>query len=140
MSRAHPWKRIKGWYLTSKILRSGFMLGTVVAKKQPKTVRVAVYRVLKHKKYGTTNTRRTVLMVHDELNEANMGDYVILQQCKPYSKMKRWKIYDIATEYSPSRYLTENPEVAEKIELYNKEDVEIETLTKFNLNKKERKF
>jgi ribosomal protein S17 len=62
-----------------KTEKMGYMLGIVVAKRQPKTLRVAVDRRIRDTKYGVWRTRRTLFMVHDELEECVYGDVVIIK-------------------------------------------------------------
>lgn len=65
-----------------KVEKQGYILGVVLAKRQPKTLRVAVDRRVYDSKYGNWKTRRTLLMVHDELEECVYGDVVIVKvQC-----------------------------------------------------------
>eukprot|EP01121_Diplochlamys_sp_Union-15-3_P004145 TRINITY_DN14125_c0_g1_i1.p1 TRINITY_DN14125_c0_g1~~TRINITY_DN14125_c0_g1_i1.p1 ORF type:complete len:164 (-),score=26.44 TRINITY_DN14125_c0_g1_i1:37-528(-) len=93
-----------------QIFKSGFAEATVIAKKMPKTVMCAIKRRVTNQKYGAVRTCRSVLMVHDEINETVPGDRVLLKQCRPRSKRKHWMIYDIIQKYKPVEFLKKNPE------------------------------
>ena len=67
-------------------------VGVVESDKRDKTIRVVMAYTLKHPKYGKYMRRRTKLHVHDETNEAKVGDTVEIMECRPYSKTKRWRL------------------------------------------------
>jgi len=69
--------------------------GVVVSKSGDKSIKVAVDYKVKHPKYGKYIKRRTKLGVHDEHNQAGVGDLVEISQCKPYSKSKSWRLVGI---------------------------------------------
>lgn len=66
--------------------------GLVVSNKMDKTVVVEVRRSVRHALYGRTVTRRKRYKAHDEHNECNVGDRVELQETRPLSKEKRWRV------------------------------------------------
>jgi small subunit ribosomal protein S17 len=66
--------------------RDGFVEGT----GRDKTIKVGIHYLVKHPKYGKYIRRRTVLHVHDERNEAKVGDRVEIAECRPISKTKSW--------------------------------------------------
>ena len=66
--------------------------GIVTSDKRDKTLRVEVTRLFRHPKYGKIVRGRTVCHVHDEHNEAHEGDTVEIEESRPYSKQKRWKL------------------------------------------------
>lgn len=68
--------------------------GTVVSTAQ-KTLTVAIYRTEKHKKYGKYVQRRSKVYAHDEKGEANPGDVVRVIECRPMSKLKRFRLAGI---------------------------------------------
>lgn len=70
----------------------GTRIGVVESAKTDKTRKVVVSYRAKHPKYGKFVSRRTVLAVHDENNESNLGDRVEIAQCRPMSKTKRWRL------------------------------------------------
>nr|YP_010850872.1 ribosomal protein S17 [Lophurella mutabilis]WGH13651.1 ribosomal protein S17 [Lophurella mutabilis] len=66
--------------------------GTVVSNKMNKTVMVIVKKPVAHKKYGKIINRTNKYYVDDPLNECNIGDRVRIQETRPLSKNKCWKI------------------------------------------------
>ena len=74
--------------------------GRVVSDKMDKTITVAIERRLMHPLYGKTMRRTTKVRAHDENNECRTGDTVVLTQCRPLSKSKRWKLVKVVNENS----------------------------------------
>ena len=70
--------------------------GRVVKDSCDKTVSVLVNYLTKHPKYGKYIRRRTKLLVHDERNEAKVGDVVEIAECRPISKTKSWGLVRVA--------------------------------------------
>jgi small subunit ribosomal protein S17 len=66
--------------------------GIVTSNKMNKTVTVLVERRLKHPLYGKYITRSKKYHAHDEKNELSIGDLVVIEECKPISKTKTWKV------------------------------------------------
>ena len=66
--------------------------GTVVSDKMSKTVTVRVDRTVLHPKYHKRYTRSTKMKAHDEKGEYHMGDPVVIEECKPISRDKRWRV------------------------------------------------
>jgi len=64
----------------------------VIGRGSDKTIRVAVGYTVKHPKYGKYIRRRTRLAVHDEHNQAGVGDLVGISECRPRSKTKSWRL------------------------------------------------
>lgn len=71
-------------------------LGTVVSDKMDKTIVVAVATKVRHPLYGKTVNKTTKFKAHDENNEANIGDKVVIMETRPLSKDKRWRLVEIA--------------------------------------------
>ena len=69
--------------------------GTVVSTKAQKTLIVAIYRTERHAKYGKYVQRRSKVYAHDEKGEANPGDVVRVIECRPMSKLKRFRLAGI---------------------------------------------
>jgi len=65
--------------------------GRVVSDKMDKTVTVVVERRVKHPIYGKFVRRSTKVHAHDENNECQIGDVVVVEQCRPMSKSKSWR-------------------------------------------------
>jgi small subunit ribosomal protein S17 len=70
-------------------------VGTVVSNRMHKTAVVAVRRRVQHAKYKKVLTRRTRYKVHDERNECEIGDTVLITECRPLSRDKRWRLSKI---------------------------------------------
>ncbi len=68
------------------------LVGEVVSDAMEKTIRVLISRLVKHQIYGKYIKRRTCLHVHDESNEARLGDTVAIVSCRKVSKLKSWKL------------------------------------------------
>ncbi|WP_271271943.1 30S ribosomal protein S17 [Aliamphritea hakodatensis] len=75
--------------------RTRTVVGKVVSNKADKTITVLVERKEKHPIYGKFVTRSTKLHAHDEQNECNMGDTVVIAESRPYSKSKSWTLVKI---------------------------------------------
>jgi small subunit ribosomal protein S17 len=69
--------------------------GVVVSDVQDKTIVVRVERRTTHPLYGKTVTRSKKYHVHDEANEAGVGDTVRIAETRPISKLKRWRLAGI---------------------------------------------
>lgn len=68
--------------------------GRVVSNKMDKTVVVAVERTVKHEKYRKYVTRTKTFQAHDEANACQVDDIVIIQECRPLSRHKRWTVVE----------------------------------------------
>jgi len=69
--------------------------GTVLSSAMDKTAVVVVVDRVRHRRYNKTVQRTTKLFVHDETNDLNVGDKVRVQETRPLSKNKRWRILDV---------------------------------------------
>ena len=69
--------------------------GVVVSDAQDKTVVVVTVDRVRHRRYGKTVQRTKRLHVHDEDNQLRMGDRVRVQEVRPLSKLKRWRLLEI---------------------------------------------
>jgi small subunit ribosomal protein S17 len=69
--------------------------GVVVSAGMDKTIVVSVQRLLKHSVFGKTIRKSKKLYVHDEENKAGKGDKVLVMECRPLSKSKRWRLVEI---------------------------------------------
>ncbi|KUJ98140.1 MAG: 30S ribosomal protein S17 [Thermodesulfobacterium sp. 37_54] len=70
-------------------------IGTVVSDKMDKTVVVMVETLVKHPLYGKYIKRRKKYMAHDENNECKIGDKVLIEETRPLSRRKRWRVREI---------------------------------------------
>ena len=69
--------------------------GTVVSNHMDKTLVVAVVERVRHSRYAKTVLRTKRLYVHDEANDAGVGDRVRVAETRPLSKLKRWRLVEI---------------------------------------------
>ena len=69
--------------------------GLVVSSKRDKTITVMVERKVKHPLYKKILRRSSKLQAHDQDNACNEGDLVTIQECKPLSKTKSWKLLKV---------------------------------------------
>ncbi len=69
--------------------------GQVVSNKADKTITVLLERKVKHPIYGKFVKRSTKIHAHDEQNECGMGDTVTVEECRPMSKSKTWRLVSI---------------------------------------------
>ena len=66
--------------------------GLVVSDKMQKTIVVKVERIKEHKKYKKRYKVHKKYKAHDEKEECKVGDNVIIEECRPLSKEKRWRV------------------------------------------------
>ncbi len=70
-------------------------VGVVVSDQRDKTVTIEIVESVLHPKYTKTVTRQTRLHVHDEMNDANVGDTIRVEETRPLSKTKRWRVTEV---------------------------------------------
>ncbi len=75
--------------------RRQVLTGTVVSDKMDKTVIVTVERTIMHRLYQRYMKRSVKYAAHDERNECNVGDKVVIVSSRPLSKRKRWRVREI---------------------------------------------
>lgn len=75
--------------------------GTIVSDKMQKTVVVRVDRLKKHPKYQKYYRASRKLKAHDEKGEYKIGDVVIIQEMRPISKEKGWKVIGLVRRIEP---------------------------------------
>ena len=94
--------------------------GTVVSDRMDKTVVVAVSSSTRHRLYKKLMRRLRRYMVHDETNDAKLGDRVRIVESRPYSRRKRWQLAEVLVR-------ADRPEVAaEEIDLELLGEVKVE--------------
>jgi small subunit ribosomal protein S17 len=71
--------------------------GVVVSDKMTKTRVVMIERVYRHPRYERVITRSKRLKAHDETNASKVGDRVLIEETRPLSKDKRWRIRQVVT-------------------------------------------
>lgn len=70
-------------------------IGIVVSNKMQKSIVVKVENRYSHPLYSKTLVKTKKYLAHDELEECNIGDQVLLEESRPLSKRKRWKLVKI---------------------------------------------
>ena len=71
------------------------LVGTVVSNKMDRTISVLVERKVKHPLYRKYVKKSTKLMAHDSDNQCSEGDIVTIEECRPISKNKSWRLQTI---------------------------------------------
>jgi small subunit ribosomal protein S17 len=71
------------------------LTGRVVSDAMDKTITVLIERRVQHPLYGKYMTRSTKVHAHDEANACGRGDLVRVEQCRPLSKTKSWRLIEI---------------------------------------------
>jgi len=71
------------------------VLGMVVSSRMHKTIVVQVVRQKAHGFYGRVVSQAKKFYAHDEKNEAHVGDFVRLEETRPLSKLKRWRLKEV---------------------------------------------
>jgi small subunit ribosomal protein S17 len=71
------------------------LTGRVVSNKMDKTITVTVERQVQHPLYKKIVRRRTKLHAHDEQNECGEGDLVMIEECRPLSRTKSWRLVKV---------------------------------------------
>ena len=75
-------------------------IGRVISDKMDKSITVVVERKVAHPIYGKYVKRSTKLHAHDEQNECNTGDTVSIEECRPISKSKSWRLVKVLEKAS----------------------------------------
>jgi small subunit ribosomal protein S17 len=75
-------------------------LGEVISNKMAKTITVRVERRFAHPRYKKVVTGYKKLYAHDEKSEAKVGDRVRIEETRPLSKMKRWRLVEVVAKSS----------------------------------------
>jgi small subunit ribosomal protein S17 len=70
-------------------------VGVVVSDAAQKTIVVRVVRRAPHPRYGKLVKYSKKYHVHDERNEARVGDRVRIEECRPQSRLKRWRLVEV---------------------------------------------
>ena len=83
-------------------------VGEVVSDKMDKTIVVQVERRFPHPKYHKVVTSYKKFYAHDEKNNAKMGDQVRIEETRPLSKTKRWRLTAIVTRHESAGTVVES--------------------------------
>ena len=70
-------------------------LGVVVSDNMDKTIVVSIENRVTHKRYGKIISKTKRYKVHDQNNECQIGDYILIEETRPLSKTKRWKLKEV---------------------------------------------
>ena len=89
-------------------------VGVVVSDKMDKTITVKVDRILRHALYNKLVRTATKFKVHDEKGEAKTGDVVKIQETRPMSKTKRWRLVEILEKGAQDHLVETKPTETEK--------------------------
>jgi small subunit ribosomal protein S17 len=103
---------------TAKTSRRVQKVGRVVSDKMDKTRVVVVESLKKHRIYKRTYKQTKRFHVHDEKNLSQLGDLIRIEECRPMSKLKRWRLVEIVKRGSGIVPVDEalaqvNPDLAE---------------------------
>ena len=75
-------------------------IGIVISNKMQKTVVVKIESRYSHPIYSKLMIKTRKYLAHDEMNECNIGDQVLVKECRPLSKKKRWSVSKIILKSS----------------------------------------
>lgn len=93
-------------------------VGRVVSDKMDKTIVVSVERLTRHRLYKRVVRMTTKFSAHDELNSAKVGDTVLIEESRPLSRTKRWRLVEVlsrAGEDRPAEIVAEEAATTEAI-------------------------
>ena len=94
-------------------------VGRVVSDKMDKTIVVSVERLTRHRLYKRVMKASTKFAAHDEQNEAKIGDTVLIEESRPLSATKRWRLVSVLSRAGEERaaetMISEEPEMTEAI-------------------------
>lgn len=83
-------------------------IGQVTSTKMQKTVVVTVTRQTTHPLYKRVVRRSKNFLVHDERSQCGVGDWVRIQETRPLSRLKRWRVVEIISRPTPAAKATES--------------------------------
>jgi len=94
-------------------------VGRVVSDKSDKTIVVSVERLTRHRLYKRVMKASTKFAAHDERNEAKIGDTVLIEESRPLSATKRWRLVSVLSRAGEERaaesIVGDEPETTEAI-------------------------
>ncbi len=94
-------------------------VGRVVSDKMDKTIVVSVERLTRHRLYKRVIRLTTKFKAHDETNDARVGDTVVIEESRPLSATKRWRLIEVVQRAgdhgAPLDTVAEEAEVSEAI-------------------------
>src|SRR4051812_42649946 len=89
-------------------------VGEVVSTKMQKTIVVQVTRRVPHPLYKRIVTKRKKFYAHDEENSARIGDVVRIVECRPMSKLKRWRLGEVIRRSALASVVAVESSIVEK--------------------------
>ena len=93
-------------------------VGRVVSDRMDKTIVVAVERLARHRIYKRVVRVTSKFKAHDEANVARVGDRVLIEEWRPMSREKRWRLVDVVAHAGqPVEVVAEEPETTEAISM-----------------------
>jgi len=75
-------------------------IGIVICNKMQKTIVIKIENRYPHPLYSKTLIKTKKYLAHDEKNQCGIGDQVLVQECRPLSKKKRWKLIKVLSKSS----------------------------------------
>ncbi len=101
---------------TARASKRKTVVGEVVSTRMQKTIVVQVLRRKSHPFYGRVVSHDKKFYAHDEKNVAHVGDVVRLEEGRPMSKLKRWRLLEVIRRAAlvPAEPETTQPEAAEQ--------------------------
>ena len=94
-------------------------VGRVVSDKMDKTIVVSVERLTRHRLYKRVVRLTTRFKAHDETNDAHIGDTVLIEESRPLSATKRWRLIEVVARAGdhggPGEVITDEEAVSEAI-------------------------
>jgi small subunit ribosomal protein S17 len=91
------------------------LIGFVTSRSGDKSIKVTVPFKTPHPRYQKVINRKTVVHVHDEKNEANVGDKVEIMETRPISRLKRWRVIRVIERAVVAGAAITETDVAEKV-------------------------
>ncbi len=91
--------------------RRNTKIGSVVSTKMAKTIVVEVTRQKSHKLYRRVISRSKKFYAHDENNTARVGDVVLIEETRPMSRLKRWRLKQVIRR-APLVHAAEEPQAS----------------------------
>lgn len=88
-------QRVESPQALQKTIRRQQKVGRVISNKMDKTIVVNVESLKKHRIYKRTYKQTKHFYAHDEENTCQVGDVVRIEECRPLSKLKHWRLVEI---------------------------------------------
>jgi small subunit ribosomal protein S17 len=86
--------------MAGEIGRRKTLVGNVISDRMDKTIVVSVEKFRKHPLYGKYIKRKAKFFAHDEKDECSIGDKVLIEETRPMSRLKRWRVRGVLEKAS----------------------------------------